>query len=446
MHASRYAACSPPGKRAAGGLGHGRRAAQRPLLRAACRYNLLRAGGGSSLAGELRHRQLGLRPGEPANIQFTSGGWAVGWATRGFSRSLFRFRATTPAGWSSALGGQQAGQAAAGQPAASHHLSHLHLGPACLLAAHTVAHTCLTPSGTHPLLHPRSALQALPGCPRRQRSLTVTSSTTAQQWGRPAGMARGTGAAARALAVEPSTTNCARSAAGVREHTSIVSGCVSYIAGTQSGMLTVSCPLPSPQGVRACAALPLLWLSNGQPGRLRARRHRCLSLGWVPWARAGGQAAAAAARFILSQPDAVPRPAMYILVSCSVHHRSRVATLQRPGGACCAAPPPLQTASTQAPRCALCSRSGAPRSSECPPCLQWSWSSPSEQLRTLRTSQHPPGPLLKAEPGACSHACAALLPRLCAAPRCIQPATHALPPSHRLRHGCLAQVPAPGPK
>lgn len=36
-------------------------------------YNLLRAGGGSSLAGELRHRQLGLRPGEPANIQFTSG-------------------------------------------------------------------------------------------------------------------------------------------------------------------------------------------------------------------------------------------------------------------------------------------------------------------------------------------------------------------------------------
>ncbi|KAL4420676.1 hypothetical protein ABPG75_010332 [Micractinium tetrahymenae] len=36
-------------------------------------YELLWAGEGSSLAGELRRRQLELRPGEPANIQFTSG-------------------------------------------------------------------------------------------------------------------------------------------------------------------------------------------------------------------------------------------------------------------------------------------------------------------------------------------------------------------------------------
>ncbi|KAL4451407.1 hypothetical protein ABPG77_009479 [Micractinium sp. CCAP 211/92] len=36
-------------------------------------YELLWVGEGSSLAGELRRRQLALRPGEPANIQFTSG-------------------------------------------------------------------------------------------------------------------------------------------------------------------------------------------------------------------------------------------------------------------------------------------------------------------------------------------------------------------------------------
>lgn len=42
------------------------------------RYELLWAGEGSSLAGELRRRQLALRPGEPANIQFTSGGAAHG--------------------------------------------------------------------------------------------------------------------------------------------------------------------------------------------------------------------------------------------------------------------------------------------------------------------------------------------------------------------------------
>lgn len=38
-------------------------------------HDLRWMGEGSRLAGELRRRQADLRPGEPANIQFTSGEW-----------------------------------------------------------------------------------------------------------------------------------------------------------------------------------------------------------------------------------------------------------------------------------------------------------------------------------------------------------------------------------
>lgn len=73
MHACSSAVYFQPGKHATLGAWACLGAASGPAL-PACRYELLWAGEGSSLAGELRRRQLALRPGEPANIQFTSGG------------------------------------------------------------------------------------------------------------------------------------------------------------------------------------------------------------------------------------------------------------------------------------------------------------------------------------------------------------------------------------
>lgn len=174
-------------------------------------------------------------------------------------------------------------------------------------------------------------------------------------------------------------------------------------SGATLGALPTGLHGGRPQGVRPRAAVPLLWLRHGQPGGLRARRRGGLPLGCVTGAAASwllkrscdGQRASwqqgwrstAAAGSGLRQvvPTSRQTPGTGLP---GPHPAGPLGPLgsrgAAPGSKPCAAPGPHpQTASTRAPRWRRCRLSAAPRSSACPPCLQWSWSTRGEEHPAL---------------------------------------------------------------